>query len=316
MSTIQLRCRPDEYPSTHNGGRCCKLCKEGQFMVAECDQNTTTKCQQCGHGHYMDELNYLGKCQPCKDCPSISFLERESECKIDTDTQCKCKEGYYCLEKEKECDHCRLAKKCPAGEGVEMKHTSKSDTVCVPCASGEYSNVTDLYAPCLKHTDCKSLGLELVTHGTNTADAKCTPNPNTECLWMVPVSLWVGFVATVLVVIIVYVYWRRSRQCRAQITGSQSTENPGHLSLILHENDLHYPTLCLDDKFHNHPPPCEVQISDFTGPSEIECDGVTMTVLTSAENFSKPATAGDARGNLNHMSLCHSEPQEDEWAET
>ncbi|XP_048882554.1 tumor necrosis factor receptor superfamily member 5 [Brienomyrus brachyistius] len=307
-------CDQDTFPSTHNRSICCDLCKKGSFMKAECSLEQRTSCQPCEHGHYMDKLNFLQKCQPCKNCPDNSFLESKSECRADRDRQCKCKEGFYCLEKE--CNHCHHATKCSTGEGVKTKHTSESDTVCVPCARGTYSNVTDLYAPCLKHTDCESLGGKLVTHGTNATDAKCAPNPNTGCLWVVPASLWVGFVATVLVTIIVYVYWRRSRRCRAQITGSQPTEKPGHLSLILHESDLQFPTLCFDDKFNNHPPPCEVQISDFMGPSEIECDGVTMTVLTSAENVRKLDMAGDGRGNFNHVSLCHSEPQEDEWAET
>lgn len=36
MSAMQLSCGPDEYLSTRNGGRCCKLCHEGEhhFILA------------------------------------------------------------------------------------------------------------------------------------------------------------------------------------------------------------------------------------------------------------------------------------------
>ncbi|KAM6981793.1 tumor necrosis factor receptor superfamily member 5-like [Tautogolabrus adspersus] len=118
----------------------------------------------------MDHKTSRPECDNCTKCDEGSGLKMNTSCTTVSDTVCEPLEGFYCSESKK--DGCVEAKKhprCEPGEYISENGTSSTDTMCLPCSNGTFSDGTS----CQNHTQCESKGLLLLTPGTKTEDAQC-----------------------------------------------------------------------------------------------------------------------------------------------
>ncbi|KAJ8392903.1 hypothetical protein AAFF_G00071070 [Aldrovandia affinis] len=212
MTTRPL-CRDGEFPHEE---RCCVGCPKGQYVLSSCEKLKQTVCQECPHGHYTDDVNFLFKCRPCRSCHSSSHMMLAGECKANQNRQCICEDGFYCVESS--CEHCRPVSKdmeCPQGHGVTT--SSKGQMACTKCPEGTYNNVTDSKTPCLPHTNCKAPGMQLKDPGTEYSDALCEPvkiRAEPGCHWVLPACLWAGLALTVLFIGFGYFCWGTKRRSK------------------------------------------------------------------------------------------------------
>ncbi|XP_038629888.1 uncharacterized protein LOC119950948 isoform X2 [Scyliorhinus canicula] len=166
------RCPSHQY---QKNGNCCDKCPAGYKKIKDCHGNEKTKCEQCKADEYLDYPNYTNYCIRCSYCEEGSNLVTAAHCSPTANTQCQCKSGYYCSSRlGKKCERCRKLTKCGPGKGVIEKATGNSDSVCGPCPSGNYSNVTDSISPCQRHTHCALIGQYILIPGTAIADSICT----------------------------------------------------------------------------------------------------------------------------------------------
>ncbi|KAE8592838.1 hypothetical protein XENTR_v10018892 [Xenopus tropicalis] len=128
-------CNPGEYEIK---GECCPMCTPGKVVSKDCTVSGNTVCVPCVDGTYMDHINAVHKCLRCRECDSGSGLTVEQECTYQSNTKCRCKDGYFCQRKD--CDLCQPLKQCKPGERIKELGTLYSDTVCKPCPEGTYSN--------------------------------------------------------------------------------------------------------------------------------------------------------------------------------
>lgn len=198
-------------------GSCCDRCPAGEHVQADCSGTTATECAKCGWGKFTATKNYLTKCEVCKECSSDNKQSKASDCTATRDTVCQCRPGFYCSNDD--CDHCEPVAQCHPGEGVRLKATRTNNTVCAPCETGTFSNVTDFLSPCKAHTRCEDYGRVLKTWGTPTTDAVCG-NFKSHCSWMLPAGLWSGLVLTVIVVLVLLVFWRAKRKSYKTVNAS------------------------------------------------------------------------------------------------
>uniref|UniRef100_A0A3B3ZL37 TNFR-Cys domain-containing protein n=1 Tax=Periophthalmus magnuspinnatus TaxID=409849 RepID=A0A3B3ZL37_9GOBI len=203
----RTKCKEDSYLKD---GVCCKRCDAGTYKKKDCDATTETQCAKCEQGRYMATVNYLDQCRYCKTCNSQHNLRTLRECTAREDAACECVDGFYCSDSR--CDHCRRVTSCPEGHGVEAPASMTNDTVCAPCDSGFFSDVSDHFSRCKPHTRCDAIGRDLKTPGTATTDAVCGGFKTQPCSWALPAGLWVGLVLTSALVFAVALFcWRRKR---------------------------------------------------------------------------------------------------------
>ncbi|XP_018081485.1 tumor necrosis factor receptor superfamily member 14 isoform X2 [Xenopus laevis] len=165
-----LICNPGEYEIK---GECCPMCAPGKVVSKDCTISGNTVCVPCVGGTYMDHINAVSKCLRCRVCDSGSGLTVEQECTYQSNTKCKCKEGYFCNTKD--CDLCQPFKECQPGRRVKEHGTLYSDTVCEPCQEGTFSNEI-MSSTCHKWTECSEVGLKEDQRGTSTSDSVCSSN--------------------------------------------------------------------------------------------------------------------------------------------
>ncbi|KAK7886897.1 hypothetical protein WMY93_026518 [Mugilogobius chulae] len=190
----------------------CFVCISGTYKEKDCPTTSTpTECKPCEKGSFMATTNNMSPCLSCKTCNSAHKKKTWRECTAQKDTICECVSGYVCSDSD--CNHCRIAKLCPAGQGVTAKAFLTNDTVCSPCGAGSFSNVTDHVSACKPHTRCEDIGRQRQTPGTTTTDAVCGEFITKECSWMLPAGLWIGLVLTsVLVFALALFYWKRKKR--------------------------------------------------------------------------------------------------------
>ncbi|XDV40457.1 hypothetical protein PO909_009541 [Leuciscus waleckii] len=282
-------------------------CPKGKYLDTKCNATSDPVCVTCPRHTFTDQENNMKECRACRECTSNSNLEMVKECEPDKNTECKCKQGYYCTHRsDSHCDHCKIVSTCPPGKGVTSQHTFQSDTVCSPCLKGTYSDVEDYLSSCKNHTRCEDLGRDILSPGTSKSDAVCGPikTCTTSCSWVLPASLWAGIIVTVLIVFLVLfiMYWRNKHQSkRSEI--SLSPNSP-----VLPPDILKYPAdfdmeRCVECDKH--------KAENYTDmESSIQCDGVMSMMMS--EKYCQ-STAANGYTDSTHQPLYQSQPQESEW---
>ncbi|XP_072251145.1 tumor necrosis factor receptor superfamily member 5 [Leuresthes tenuis] len=317
-------CENDKYKG--KDGTCCDRCPAGHYVQVECSATQGTKCDNCRHGHYTATTNYLLKCEVCKNCFERNKLKQVSECTADRNTVCECLEGFFCSTDE--CDHCKKVTSCGLGFGVKHQATRTNDTICVACAKGSYSNVTDYISSCKPHTRfthtffegiftsiisyvtcrCEDLGRDLRSPGNSTADATCG-NFKSHCSWMLPAGLWSGLVLTILIVAVFFL-WRARRKsyksdsCTIPVTLMEIAPAPPLSPLELSSHCQESGTED-DYKLFN------------TDDTLINCSSLPIIQRKLSVSFVESNHNKESSGyNPANFLRCHSEPQEDEWCGT
>ncbi|XP_061446264.1 tumor necrosis factor receptor superfamily member 11A isoform X2 [Rhineura floridana] len=151
-------------------GRCCTKCEPGKYMSAKCTSTSGTVCQPCGPNEYMDVWNEEEKCLLHKICDQGKALIEVNPGNGTSQRQCACISGYHWNE---DCDCCRRNTKCLPGSGVKHPVQQNKDTVCMPCPSGYFSNVSSATDACKTWTNCTALGTEEKSPGNSWADVVC-----------------------------------------------------------------------------------------------------------------------------------------------
>ncbi|KAJ8287790.1 hypothetical protein COCON_G00004490 [Conger conger] len=305
--------------------RCCEGCPKGKRVQSPCEVSKSTVCQGCEHGYFMDGLNFLPNCRPCKSCHSNSHMMLAGECKADRDRQCKCEEGYYC--EDPSCGHCRPVSECPRGSGVSIASNGRTDTICEQCPEGKYNNVSDSKTPCLAHTKCEAFGKQTGTPGTNLSDVVCTEGKG--CHWVVPAGLWAGLILTVLLIGFGYYFRRKKHRSKKKVFSLEPPVNDVVLNLPnLIPAEYNQPcdgksdALCCNGQHCDSDmpstvmaSPCPVEVHHPTAGEDLECDGPGMPTLTASAHFNQSAARTGQMTNFS-FSPCQSQPQEDEWSGT
>ncbi|XP_043116551.1 tumor necrosis factor receptor superfamily member 5 [Puntigrus tetrazona] len=290
------------------GDQKCRTCPKGKYMFASCNATSDTVCKICPRRTFIDQENKLSQCRACRECSIANNMEMEKECKEDKNTECKCKPGYYCTHiSESHCDNCTPVSKCPPGKGVAFHYTFKTNTVCIPCPVGTYSDVDDYISSCKNFTSCDNLGRHLEVPGTTKSDVVCGQFKS-SCSWMLPASLWAGIATTSLIIFLILfkIYSRNKRQSkRLEISLS-------HISPVLPPDILKYPADCDVEKHAE----CQ-QLTQLVGKypemdSSIQSDGFLPTLRVS-EKYRPSGAANGYTGSFTSHSNYQSEPQESEW---
>ncbi|XP_030641099.1 tumor necrosis factor receptor superfamily member 14-like [Chanos chanos] len=174
METLLPSCRQDEYEIN---GQCCPLCNPGQHVLRHCTETTSTTCVLCPASTYIDKPSGLTACLQCTVCDPGNRLKTKVLCTSTSNTICEALQGYYCIDSYKQ--SCREAirhSNCLPGQYISQKGTALTDTVCVDCVNGTYSDGS--ITSCKPHTECESKGLSTARPGTASSDAECTGNPH------------------------------------------------------------------------------------------------------------------------------------------
>ncbi|XP_028984897.1 tumor necrosis factor receptor superfamily member 5 [Betta splendens] len=298
----------------------CGLCPAGQYLVRLCNGTAPNECATCKPGQYTATENGLKSCQICDDCRSDKNLQIVKNCAAAHNTVCGCTDGFYCGNVK--CDHCQPVRSCSAGEGVRVKATRTSDTVCEPCRAGTYSNVTDWSSACRPHVRCEDTGKELKTAGTSTADAVCRDrHPKVgPCGWELPAGLWAGLVVTAILLLAVVIYRKAKR-------GARRAGSTSHPVTLVKPLDLTLPATSLDLSL---PDPkeiccCQESCAEFKQPLTqdeelVSCSidsSLPITPLKASVSFAEATYTNKGTGYCpGHFLRTPSEPQEDEWCGT
>ncbi|XP_027685738.2 tumor necrosis factor receptor superfamily member 5 isoform X2 [Chelonia mydas] len=169
-SGSDLNCTPKQY---QHDGRCCSRCGPGDKVLSDCTASKNTDCGACEAGHFQSSWTKERHCTPHKSCDLNTGLRTRSPGDTKRNAVCECQQGMYCSSPD--CQTCMNITNCKPGEGVARKADNFSDTACVPCEHGSFSNTSSASEPCRPWTRCETLGLVLKTTGTNLLDVACEP---------------------------------------------------------------------------------------------------------------------------------------------
>ncbi|XP_036394154.1 uncharacterized protein LOC118784187 isoform X3 [Megalops cyprinoides] len=270
-------------------------------------------------------------------CVSLSPTGQyaSAACEESQETKCRgCPHGHFT-------DEVNLLGQCRACT-ICHSTTARTDTKCIECVGATYNNVTDSKTSCLKHTNCTALGMDVKVQGTKYKDAVCAPKSTHNSHWILPASLWIGLVLTVVIIGLSYLYWRNKRRSQATVNTSEIRMN----AILLHlpKTGLSDPAPCKDRSHHFCSFPTAVKThpmksldSDFDGrrmPTknsldlecdgpglprknslDLDCDGPGLPTLPCFECLDESAARGGKTENIT-TSTIQSEPQEDEWSGT
>ncbi|XP_029359963.1 tumor necrosis factor receptor superfamily member 5 [Echeneis naucrates] len=320
MRWLQMaNCSSEEKYS--KGGRCCNRCPAGKYVKADCDGSQQTQCAECGKGLYTATKNHLNQCRVCSKCSSQNNQRELTVCTATQNTVCTCEEGFFCLNEQ--CDHCKPVTQCREGEGVKIRANRTSDTVCAPCETGTYSNVTDFISSCKPHIRCEDFGNELTTPGTTTSNAVCGERIH-HCSWMLPAALWSGLVLTALVMLAVVICWGGQTQINASHKGRPTVPvNLVDVVHVAHRTSLELPLPAIEQNGHCQETcaaeDCTLPLFNtddnsvsFSTDSSLPITPFQVSV-SFAESGHHKGSSGCRRGSFLRA---HSEPQEDEWCGT
>ncbi|XP_048676220.1 tumor necrosis factor receptor superfamily member 5 isoform X2 [Caretta caretta] len=169
-SGSDVNCTPEQYP---HDGRCCRRCGPGDKLLSDCTASKNTDCGACEAGHFQSGWTKERHCTPHRSCDLNAGLLTRSPGDAKRDAVCECLQGMFCSSPA--CQTCLNVTKCKPGEGVARKADNFSDTACVPCEHGSFSNTSSASEPCRPWTRCETRGLVLKTTGTNLLDVACEP---------------------------------------------------------------------------------------------------------------------------------------------
>ncbi|XP_019383640.1 PREDICTED: tumor necrosis factor receptor superfamily member 11B [Gavialis gangeticus] len=148
----------------------CDLCPPGTYVKQYCTATRKTECSPCPDQYYSEDWNSNDECQYCSVvCKELQYVKQE--CNSTQNRICECIEGRYL-----DLEFCLKHTECPPGSGVVKPGTPESDTSCMRCPEGFFSNETSSKTPCKKHTNCSALGLKTASKGNAVRDNVCQGN--------------------------------------------------------------------------------------------------------------------------------------------
>ncbi|XP_039212181.1 tumor necrosis factor receptor superfamily member 11A-like isoform X1 [Crotalus tigris] len=179
QALLYLQVRPSCSSEQHYeySGRCCTKCEPGKYMAKKCTAFSETVCKPCGSNEYMDIWNEEEKCFLHKICDRGKALIEVIPGNSTFQRQCACIAGYHW---NRDCDCCRRNTKCSPGSGVKFPIQQDKNTVCIPCPTGYFSNVSSATDACKAWTNCTALGTEEKIPGNDWSDAVCKPQEKTH----------------------------------------------------------------------------------------------------------------------------------------
>ncbi|XP_075611074.1 uncharacterized protein LOC104631645 [Balearica regulorum gibbericeps] len=119
-------CREGEY--LHEG-HCCVSCPAGTYVAQHCSApHVRGRCIPCTEGEgYTAHENGLEECLSCRQCKEDQITLRP--CTLTHDTECQCKQGYFCPAEG--CEICqRCSTICPDGKEIVQNCNATTDLGC------------------------------------------------------------------------------------------------------------------------------------------------------------------------------------------
>uniref|UniRef100_A0A8C3B7T6 TNFR-Cys domain-containing protein n=1 Tax=Cairina moschata TaxID=8855 RepID=A0A8C3B7T6_CAIMO len=119
-------CGEEEY---WHKGLCCVLCPAGTYVSQHCTTpHSKGRCVSCTKGEdYTAHANGLDECLLCRQCRDDQVTLRA--CTPTHDTECQCKQGYFCPAEG--CEICqRCSKTCPEGKEIVQNCNATTDLGC------------------------------------------------------------------------------------------------------------------------------------------------------------------------------------------
>ncbi|XP_040414533.1 tumor necrosis factor receptor superfamily member 10B-like [Cygnus olor] len=110
-------------------GLCCVLCPAGTYVAQHCSTpHSKGRCISCTEGEdYTAHANGLEECLLCRQCKDDQITLRA--CTLTRDTECQCKQGYFCPAEG--CEICqRCSKTCPEGKEIVQNCNATMDLGC------------------------------------------------------------------------------------------------------------------------------------------------------------------------------------------
>ncbi|XP_030224761.1 tumor necrosis factor receptor superfamily member 14 isoform X3 [Gadus morhua] len=162
-------CPWDEY---RVGFECCPLCHPGSYFVMDCTEKKITNCSWCPDGTFKEGLDLKKECSTCTKCDAGLGLKVKKSCSSTSDAVCEVLDGFFCSDSNG--GGCRAAQRhtvCSPGHYIGQRGTAVKDTECLHCTDGTFSNGTS--TSCQNHTNCESVGLNLMKPGTDSTDSEC-----------------------------------------------------------------------------------------------------------------------------------------------
>ncbi|KAL9965356.1 hypothetical protein ACROYT_G029145 [Oculina patagonica] len=255
-----LNCPDDMFD---NLNFCCKFCPVGTFLKHPCNESKGSSfCEPCPRETYMDKINNITQCEPCRKCgPSQVALV---SCEPSHNRECGCAPGKYHDPAFLFCMDCR---KCTVGEGVVSQCTQTSNTKCQPCPKGTFSSKESYEEHCIQCSKCEPGGIVLeecnasrdticqranVTHTVQASNTVPTApftasaptnggnslqpiknEENKNLIYVLGISFAVVFV--IVIVFAIYCLWRRRR-------GDEENEANNHSEMEETKYDFVPPT--------------------------------------------------------------------------
>ncbi|KAG7453498.1 tumor necrosis factor receptor superfamily member 14-like isoform X1 [Solea senegalensis] len=150
------------------GNECCPKCSPGEYVRADCSDESSTQCNPCDDGTFNDGYSRLKRCLNCTSCAPDSGLRIARPCTRTLDAVCEPLEGFFCIKsKGLYCETAEKHRQCKPGQYIRDNGTALTDTVCTDCSAGTFSDGT--FTTCRPHTQCENL----LREGTALADAEC-----------------------------------------------------------------------------------------------------------------------------------------------
>ncbi|XP_029911777.1 tumor necrosis factor receptor superfamily member 14-like [Myripristis murdjan] len=192
------------------GQECCRMCPPGNRVNKPCTKFTSTSCEPCTDGTFLDQLNGQTECFPCKKCDADAGLQVKRPCTTTSDAVCEPQDGFFCVDLRG--DGCVAAQKhrsCKPGQYMSQRGTATTDTECSDCTGETYSNGT--FTSCQPHTKCESEGLQQIRPGNHSADSECGPKHDSSNKTAIIVPLLL--VAVIIVAVLTAAaMWRRKKR--------------------------------------------------------------------------------------------------------
>ncbi|XP_075019137.1 uncharacterized protein LOC142088088 [Calonectris borealis] len=110
-------------------GHCCVSCPAGTYVAQHCSApHLRGGCVPCTEGEdYTAHENGLEECLPCRQCKEDQITLRP--CTLTHDTECQCKQGYFCPAEG--CEICqRCSTVCPEGKEIVQNCNATMDLGC------------------------------------------------------------------------------------------------------------------------------------------------------------------------------------------
>ncbi|NWI21130.1 TNR1B factor, partial [Crypturellus soui] len=150
--------------------KCCSRCPPGQYKLQNCTDRVDTKCSPCGPNSYTAVWNRSPQCFACLPPCRKGFVQLQ-KCTESQDRICSCPPNEYCISKVyDQCEMCRVHKKCGKGYQVSKRGTDSTDTQCIPCPPGTFSDEESYNTNCKPHRVCKTVAIP----GNSMNDTVCS----------------------------------------------------------------------------------------------------------------------------------------------